>query len=377
MSNQSKAEEMALAFNNATRSLVLDGNRSSFRLFEDVCGSCPVMFKWLSGFIKDGRGSGARWKKFLDDFMYANDGKSAVQQRKLTLVGPRTVTDSRSGPLCVTAAAFDGYGGPAQAAPTPPLVSAALAPSIEQSISGISTVAAIPTSLDPGTEELSVIGMMSPVQEGDSVEMHHIGGPELDASDILLSDGGGSVQMEVMSSGSSDSDEDYEEKDFDARESFLADNKEKGSVREKEKQLASQRQQKKFDTHEAKRSGLQKFDDKSMHDFCVEYDSKLAVLTEAEGASKAAWEEVWTDLDEKRGKQTHRPVEHAYEAVLAEFQIVYQQFYVMTLIGEHLHRLCENSEQICDKIEAIMIQAADGDEQLEQEVPRPLSRKRC
>jgi hypothetical protein len=40
--------------------------------------------------------------------------------------------------------------GPAQAAPnTSSLVSAALAPSIEQSISGISTVAAIPTSLDP------------------------------------------------------------------------------------------------------------------------------------------------------------------------------------------------------------------------------------
>jgi hypothetical protein len=53
------------------------------------------MVEW---FIKDGRGSGARWKKFLDDFMYANDGKSAGQQRKLTLVGPRTVTDSRSGP---------------------------------------------------------------------------------------------------------------------------------------------------------------------------------------------------------------------------------------------------------------------------------------
>lgn len=34
-----------------------------------------------------------------------------------------------------------------------------------------------------------------------------------------------------------------------------------------------------------------------------------------------------------------RPLEHEFENMLAEFDIIYQQHFTLTLIGEHCHRL--------------------------------------
>jgi hypothetical protein len=55
--------------------------------------------------------------------------------------------------------------------------------------------------------------------------MHHIGGPELDASDILLSDGGGRCADGGHVLRRLTLTRTTRRKYFDARESFLADNK--------------------------------------------------------------------------------------------------------------------------------------------------------
>jgi hypothetical protein len=76
--------------------------------------------------------------------------------------------------------------------------------------------------------------------------------------------------MEVMSSWQQDSDEDYEEKDFDARESFLADNKEK-AIRERKRETVGLTAiaEKSLIPNLRQRAGLEASDDKSMR-FCVD-----------------------------------------------------------------------------------------------------------
>ena len=50
-----------------------------------------------------------------------------------------------------------------------------------------------------------------------------------------------------------------------------------------------------------------------------------------------------------------RHLEHDFEKLLAEFDIVYKQHYTMTLTGEPCHRLLINSEEILDRFRAILL----------------------
>ena len=44
------------------------------------------------------------------------------------------------------------------------------------------------------------------------------------------------------------------------------------------------------------------------------------------------------ELDELDKDRKYRPVEHLFEKLLNEYNIVYQQHFTLTLIGEHCHR---------------------------------------
>ena len=50
-----------------------------------------------------------------------------------------------------------------------------------------------------------------------------------------------------------------------------------------------------------------------------------------------------------------RPLEHNFENLLAEFDIVYQQHLTLTLIGKHCHRLLIKSEEILDRFRGMLL----------------------
>ena len=48
--------------------------------------------------------------------------------------------------------------------------------------------------------------------------------------------------------------------------------------------------------------------------------------------------------------------------ILADFDIWYQQYYTMSLVGEHIHRLITNSSEICKRTEELMFASVTADE---------------
>ena len=56
-----------------------------------------------------------------------------------------------------------------------------------------------------------------------------------------------------------------------------------------------------------------------------------------------------------RKDREHRPVNQGFEDILAEYDIFYQQYYTMSLVGEHIHRLLTNSAEICRNTKALML----------------------
>ena len=56
------------------------------------------------------------------------------------------------------------------------------------------------------------------------------------------------------------------------------------------------------------------------------------------------------ELDELDKGRKYRPVEHLFEKLLNEYNIVYQQHFTLNLIGEHCHRWLVNSEVILDRL---------------------------
>jgi len=56
------------------------------------------------------------------------------------------------------------------------------------------------------------------------------------------------------------------------------------------------------------------------------------------------------ELDDLDKGRKYRPVEHMFETLLNEYNIVYQQHFTMTLIGEHCHRWLVNNEEILDRL---------------------------
>jgi hypothetical protein len=62
-----------------------------------------------------------------------------------------------------------------------------------------------------------------------------------------------------------------------------------------------------------------------------------------------------SDFESQLSNRKHREVEHAWEEVLAKYQIVYQQHFTMTLIGEHCHRFLVNHEAILEELRVILL----------------------
>ena len=62
-----------------------------------------------------------------------------------------------------------------------------------------------------------------------------------------------------------------------------------------------------------------------------------------------------SEFESLLSNRKHREVEHAWEAVLAKYQIVYQQHFTMTLIGEHCHRFLVNHEEILEELRVILL----------------------
>jgi hypothetical protein len=94
-------------------------------------------------------------------------------------------------------------------------------------------------------------------------------------------------------------------------------------------------------------------------DLQEEYTENLEKLDEAIKVATASEEAHKLKIKELAGDMKWREVEHAWEDILKGYSIVYQQFYTSSLVGEHLHRLCENYEEVCDKTGALFIKAVE------------------
>ena len=60
-------------------------------------------------------------------------------------------------------------------------------------------------------------------------------------------------------------------------------------------------------------------------------------------------------LAEIRKTREQRPIEPDWEKILVSYGIRYQQYFTMSLVGEHIHRLMISSTEICYKTEQIML----------------------
>jgi len=56
-----------------------------------------------------------------------------------------------------------------------------------------------------------------------------------------------------------------------------------------------------------------------------------------------------------QSERSNRPIEHQWEDILEEFDVRFQQFYTMSLVGEHVHRVMENSREICSRTAELML----------------------
>lgn len=66
-------------------------------------------------------------------------------------------------------------------------------------------------------------------------------------------------------------------------------------------------------------------------------------------------------LDKLESSRRYRPLEKNWEAILEERDVIFQQYYTMSLIGEHVHRLLSNCEDICRDTEALMLDSISLD----------------
>lgn len=67
-------------------------------------------------------------------------------------------------------------------------------------------------------------------------------------------------------------------------------------------------------------------------------------------------------VDKWLSSREHRPIEHEWEEILARYDVVFQQYYTMTLVGEHIHRLCTDRHAIMEESRELMLRGlAEGD----------------
>jgi hypothetical protein len=65
-------------------------------------------------------------------------------------------------------------------------------------------------------------------------------------------------------------------------------------------------------------------------------------------------------LENLISKRKSRPIEHAFEKLLAKYGIIYQQHFTMTLIGEHCHRWLVHHEEILSELRNLIIEGLEN-----------------
>ena len=61
-----------------------------------------------------------------------------------------------------------------------------------------------------------------------------------------------------------------------------------------------------------------------------------------------------------------RPIEQDWEKILGNYDIRYQQFFTMSLVGEHIHRLMINAAEIYYKTEQLMLATIQSEETIKR-----------
>jgi hypothetical protein len=87
----------------------------------------------------------------------------------------------------------------------------------------------------------------------------------------------------------------------------------------------------------------------------AEYAATVTRLTLDVDRAKASSSLETKKLAEMRKNVHNRPIEKEFERILEGFGVVYQQYYTMTLVGEHVHRLLTNCEEICFQTKSMML----------------------
>jgi hypothetical protein len=87
----------------------------------------------------------------------------------------------------------------------------------------------------------------------------------------------------------------------------------------------------------------------------IEYAATITRLTLVIDSAKASLSTESKKYAEMRKNVLNRPIEKEFEKILAGFDVVYQQYYTMTLVGEHIRRLLTNCEEICLLTKAMML----------------------
>lgn len=96
-------------------------------------------------------------------------------------------------------------------------------------------------------------------------------------------------------------------------------------------------------------------------DASIQYTANCKLLALELKTATAASSLESKKLDEMCRSRLNRPIEKAWEKILAEYDIHYQQFYSMSLVGEHIHRLMVNSGKICQRSKILMLLSIDED----------------
>ena len=84
--------------------------------------------------------------------------------------------------------------------------------------------------------------------------------------------------------------------------------------------------------------------------FARAYKAESTRLKTAIATAKTKLKVADEIFEAKKRSRLHRPLEKEWEKMLSTFDIHFQQYYTMQLIGEHIHRLLKNSADICDKV---------------------------
>jgi hypothetical protein len=97
----------------------------------------------------------------------------------------------------------------------------------------------------------------------------------------------------------------------------------------------------------------------------VQYQQRVNVYQSTKTAHEVRLKQLNTALDtatatltKELARRGSRPAEHEWEKMLEHYNIVFQQHYTMTLVGEHIHRMLHNHSAILRDTREMMVRRA-------------------